>query len=270
MAARIRRLGAAPVAACATPGPGDGLRCSGFAFGLAFFGATLYWILRFGEMAWVALTVISRPCQSRPSALLAPSLRRHGRPLITALGSASLWTVMEWLEGMWPLGGFTWGTLGVSQVDNRATVRLGDGRRRVGRHVRRSWRSMRAPDRRGRRTVGASANAPPPWPWRPSSPSRRWPCRSRRRKARTIDVATLQVDVRSRSRRRRRSDEDVRRRADCTSTLHRRLAGGPPPDLVVWGEGALDPAAAADAETFAAVRDRRAPASARRRSSARS
>ena len=26
----------------------------GLAYGLAFHGATLYWILRFGEMAWVA------------------------------------------------------------------------------------------------------------------------------------------------------------------------------------------------------------------------
>ena len=31
----------------------------GLAFGLAFHGATLYWILRFGEMAWVALALIS-------------------------------------------------------------------------------------------------------------------------------------------------------------------------------------------------------------------
>ena len=37
---------------------------------------------------------------------------------------AALWTVIDWIRSAWPLGGFGWGSLGVSQVDNRFTVRL--------------------------------------------------------------------------------------------------------------------------------------------------
>ena len=96
----------------------------GLAYGLAFHGATLYWILRFGELAWVALAIVSALWVAVFGALV-PGLRRPGRPIVTMLAIASAWTVLEWLKGMWPLGGFTWGTIGVSQVDNVATVRLG-------------------------------------------------------------------------------------------------------------------------------------------------
>ncbi len=70
-----------------------------------------------------------------------------------------------------------------------------------------------------------------------------------------IDVATIQVDVREA---RNRSDgqgkvsEDLRV-AELNIAQHERLAAGPPPDLVVWGEGSLDPAAAADAAVREAV-----------------
>ncbi|MEX2420640.1 MAG: hypothetical protein WD670_02370, partial [Actinomycetota bacterium] len=96
----------------------------GLGYGLAFHGATLYWILRFGELAWVALAIVSALWVATFGALV-PGLRRQGRPVVTMLAIASAWTVLEWLKGMWPLGGFTWGTICVSQVDNLATVRLG-------------------------------------------------------------------------------------------------------------------------------------------------
>ena len=96
----------------------------GLVYGLAFHGATLYWILRFGELAWVAVTVVSALWVGVFGALV-PALARRERPAVSVIGIASAWTVMEWLKGMWPLGGFTWGTIGVSQVDNVATVRLG-------------------------------------------------------------------------------------------------------------------------------------------------
>ena len=82
----------------------------GLVFGLAFHGATLYWILRFGEMAWVALTLVSALWVGAFGAL-APALRRPSRPFVTAVLTASSWTVLEWLKGMWPLGGFTWGSV---------------------------------------------------------------------------------------------------------------------------------------------------------------
>ena len=121
VAARVRRRRAVPVAAPLGRRPrGAAL---GFAFGLACYGATLYWIERFGQMAWFSLTLL---CTASAVAfgLLAPAVIRRGRPILTAVGLASLWTVMDWIRAMWPLGGFSWGSLGVSQVDNRATVRL--------------------------------------------------------------------------------------------------------------------------------------------------
>ena len=83
----------------------------GLVFGIGFYGATLYWIARFGTMAWVALTLVSAVGVGL-FGLLAPVLRRAGRPVLTAIVWASLWTVIDWVRGMWPLGGFTWGSLG--------------------------------------------------------------------------------------------------------------------------------------------------------------
>jgi dolichol-phosphate mannosyltransferase len=67
-----------------------------------------------------------------------------------------------------------------------------------------------------------------------------------------LDVAVVQVDVRV-PEGTSGVDEDLivaRRFVD----VHRTLAGDPP-DLALWGEGALDPAAAADPTTAAAVRE---------------
>ena len=67
-----------------------------------------------------------------------------------------------------------------------------------------------------------------------------------------LDVAVVQVDVRE-ARAATASLEDVRV-AELNIEQHERLIADPP-DLVVWGEGALDPDAAADPETVAAVQN---------------
>jgi apolipoprotein N-acyltransferase len=95
----------------------------GLAFGLGFYGATLYWILLFGELAWVALVLLCM-LSTALFGLVAPAICRRERPLLQAIVLAALWTVVDWIRGSWPLGGFTWGSLGISQVDNRLTVRL--------------------------------------------------------------------------------------------------------------------------------------------------
>ena len=167
----------------------------GLAFGLAFFGATLYWILRFGELAFGALVLLSA------AAIVA------GRGAVTArapshvadpvgLGFAALWTVVEWIRGCVPFGGFTWGSVGVSQVDDTVLLRLASitgvsgitfvvvavnallvaavgGARRPG--------PRRA--RRGRRHCSS---------WRRSR------CRTRRPTGPVVDVAAIQVDTASR------------------------------------------------------------------------
>lgn len=220
----------------------------GLVFGIGFYGATLYWIARFGTMAWVALTLVSAVGVGL-FGLLAPVLRRAGRPVLTAIVWASLWTVIDWVRGMWPLGGFTWGSLGVSQVSNRITVRLaavagvwgvtfvvvavsglllaaltGGGAARA--------RLLAA----GLAVVLLLAPALIPF-GRPDGPSLR--------------VATVQVDVR-RADSPNPADEDIGV-AELNIREHAALAADPP-DLAVWGEGALDPAAASDPATMAAVR----------------
>jgi len=213
----------------------------GLAFGLTFHGATLYWILLFGEMAWLSLTVVSALWVALFAALV-PGLRRPGRPVITVLAVASAWTVLEWLKGMWPLGGFTWGTVGISQVDNLATARLGT--------VAGVWGvtfavvaanaaialALEGGDpSRGRAAVlglaGALVVAPLALPFATAQ-------------GQTIDVATIQIDVRQ-AEKGTSTDED-RRVAELNIEQHERLVGGQVPGLVVWGEGALDPGAVDD------------------------
>jgi len=104
----------------AKPGRGALL---GLAFGLAFFGATLYWIFLFGALAWFALTTLSATSIALVGAV-CPSLLREGRPIRSAIGFASLWTAVDWIRGMFPLGGFTWGSVGISQAAARTLLPL--------------------------------------------------------------------------------------------------------------------------------------------------
>ena len=222
----------------------------GFGFGLAFYGATLSWIALFGFGAWAALTLGSA-ASTALFGLVVPALRRPGRPVLTSFGVAALWTALDWARGMWPLGGFTWGSLGISQVDNHATLRLasltgvwgvtfvvvlvnglllssvdsggGAGLRRLGRVG----------------LAGVFAVGPLAIPFPIAAGPR-------------IEVATVQVDVRTARSAPSGIAEDVAV-ARLNIEQDRRLPS-PVPDLVVWGEGALDPGAASDPATMEAVR----------------
>ncbi len=221
----------------------------GFVYGVGFYGATLYWILRFGELAWVGLVTLSA-LSVAVVGLVGPALIRVGRPLRTAVGLAALWTIVDWIRGMWPLGGFTWGSLGISQVDDRVLLPLaglagvwgvtfvvaavnallvetavgrGGGRRRAALPV----------------LAAALIVAPVLVPF--SEPN-----------GGSLDVAAVQVDVRVPP----GTDglEEDRIVAERNVEVHRSLAGSPRPDLVLWGEGALDPGASSDPATVQAVR----------------
>ncbi len=221
----------------------------GLAFGLAYFGSVLYWILLFGELAWGALVVASAAFTAAFGAL-APSLWRRHHPVWSMAALAALWTVLEWLRGMWPLGGFGWGQLGTTQTANRPLMRLAS--------VTGVWGLsfivvlvagfLLLAAERGRGGRGgavalllASAGlvlAPGLIP--PTEPG-----------GREIDVAAIQVDVRE-ARDLTRDAEDIAV-AMMNVDLHRTLAADPP-DLAVWGEGSLDPGATSDATTVEAVR----------------
>ncbi len=223
----------------------------GGAFGLAYFGALLYWLVRFGAVAWVALVVVSALYLAAFGAL-APLVTRRERPIGSAVGIAALWTVVEWVRSAWPLGGFGWGQLGSTQTDTGALLRLAP----YGGVWALSFvvvlvaallvaALVNAFERRPGRVAGSAAAAvallvaPVAAPGFPASGV-------------PIRVAEVQVDV-------RRADSadaafEDRSVAVLNALANRRLAADPP-DLAVWGEGALDPGAFADAATMRAIRE---------------
>ncbi len=205
---------------------------------MGYFGTVLYWILLFGEMAWAALTLASAAFVG-VFGFLAPAVWRGERPVRSAAGLAALWTALEYLRGMWPLGGFTWGGLGYTQVDNRLllplaavagvwgltfAVALVDALLLLA--LERGWARPRAAVAY-MAAAGVLVLAPA---------LIRVPAAN----GRTLDVAALQVDVRS-ARGLPPLEED-RAVATMNIELHDRLASDPP-DLAVWGESALDPGA---------------------------
>jgi apolipoprotein N-acyltransferase len=230
-----------------TSRPGRAALC-GFAFGVAYFGALLYWILLFGELGWGALVLTSGAFMAAFGAL-APGVWRHGHPVLGTFGLAALWTVVEWIRSMVPVGGFTWGQLGVTQVDAPglplasvggvwglsfavllaagflllALERWGSGRR-----GRAAWDLVAAV---GVAVVPAAMPIPEP-------------------DGRTLDVAAIQVNVAS-VQHLVGVEEDVAV-AQLNIDRHLQLARDPP-ELVVWGEGALDPGVAGEPAVMAEV-----------------
>jgi apolipoprotein N-acyltransferase len=230
----------------------------GLCFGVGLFGASLYWIALFGELAWTALVLLSAASIAAFGAV-AVLLQRDDRPVRTALALAAAWTVIDWVRGMWPLGGFTWTALGTSQVGDRwllplasvtgiwgitfvvvfANVAVTAACLRWGRGVARAGLATAA-------LAGVVAPSLLPATEATGDP---------------VSIAVVQIDVRV------PADvspvEEDRIVAQRTIDEHRSLAGAPdppdlppglPPGLVVWGEGALDPGALADPTTTADVR----------------
>lgn len=81
----------------------------GFVAGLVFFTALLSWISYFGIVALVPLVAAMAAYWAVAGALVAWFARRGVRgPWIIAL----VWVPLEWLRGIFPLGGFPWGQVG--------------------------------------------------------------------------------------------------------------------------------------------------------------
>jgi apolipoprotein N-acyltransferase len=94
-----------------------------FAYGLVFYGVLLHWILPFGSIAWAPLVAFQAAYAALFGSLL-PLLWRDDRPLRSAVAAAALWTAVDWVRALWPLGGFTWGALGNTQHDNALLLPL--------------------------------------------------------------------------------------------------------------------------------------------------
>jgi apolipoprotein N-acyltransferase len=221
----------------------------GSVFGLAYFGALLYWILLFGVMGWTALVCVSAVFLGVFGAL-APIVWRPEHPYRSAIGLAALWTVIEWIRAMWPLGGFAWGQLGSTQTGNPFLLRLAS--------VTGVWgisflvllasallllaaESARAQPRRAAGLAAVALAAvllPGAIPvLQPNG--------------RALDVAAVQVDV-------LKADglDPVARdiRVAQLNTAQQDKLFPSPPVLAVWGEGALNTGAYMDPATMAKVR----------------
>jgi apolipoprotein N-acyltransferase len=222
----------------------------GLAFGFVYFGALLYWILLFGELGWFALVGMSAGYLALFGAG-ASVLWRPEHPVIGTLGIAALWTVIEWVRGAFPLGGFAWGQLGSAQVDAPAlplasvtgvwglsfVVLLVPGLLLLAVERWGSGGRGRALGLVAAALALALLPAAVPLP-EPDGPS--------------VDVASIQVDVASvQDLVGAEEDEAVAR---LNADRHLVLAEDPP-QLVVWGEGALDPGVTGDPALMEAVSD---------------
>jgi apolipoprotein N-acyltransferase len=223
-------------------GPGRAAAC-GFVYGIVYFGALLYWILLFGELGYAGLVLASGAFLAAFGAV-APAVWRPERPILSTVGLAAWWTVVEWARGTFPLGGFAWGQLGATQVDAPSLplasvtgvwglsflVVLVAG---VLLLAAERWTSPPA-RAAGIAAVGlalvlAPLAIPVPAP-----------------DGEEIDVASIQVDVSSVGDLTGVQEDLAVARLNVDA--HRTLAADPP-DLVVWGEGSLDPGATADPAT---------------------
>ncbi|HJS26579.1 MAG TPA: apolipoprotein N-acyltransferase, partial [Actinomycetota bacterium] len=229
--------------------PGRAALC-GLVFGFVYFGALLYWIALFGELAWLSLVAMSAGYMALFGAL-APALWRPEHPILGTIGLAALWTVIEWVRGAFPLGGFAWGQLGSTQVDAPAlplasvagvwglsfVVLLTSGLLLLAIERWGSGRQGRALGLAGAALALVMLPAAVPLP-EPEGPR--------------IHVAAIQVDVSS-VEHLVGAEEDAAV-ARLNAERHRGL-GEDPPELVVWGEGALDPGVTGDPTLMAEVSD---------------
>jgi len=102
--------------------PGRGA-LAGFAFGFVYYGLLLNWLIVFGAIAWLPL-VVSQAAYAAAFGALVPLVVRRGRPVVSSVAVAALWTAIDWVRAVWPIGGFTWGGLGYTQHANGLTLPL--------------------------------------------------------------------------------------------------------------------------------------------------
>jgi apolipoprotein N-acyltransferase len=209
----------------------------GLTFGLVYYGILLGWLRPFGVIAWLPL-VARETLYTTLFAMAWPLLRRPGHPQLDAVTAAGLWTAVDRLRAIWPVGGFTWGGLGYTQHGNpfllpvasitgvwgiTFVVMLVNGlavAALAGRARGRPWWGRGIPVGIAAATVLLPALIP--------LSTARGP---------RLDVAVIQGNVPS------AMAHDLLLRGDTVEaneiSLHRTLVSRPP-DLVVWPENSLD------------------------------
>jgi apolipoprotein N-acyltransferase len=208
----------------------------GLIFGLVYFGVLMSWLLPLTRLGWFVLVA----GQAGFMALLfafAAAMWRDEAPMRSSLAFGAGWAAVEWLRGVWPLGGFTWGGLGYTQHDNPMLLPLASlagvwGISFVVASVNALLTAALTRHRRGLRTaarvVGVSAllvTVPVLIPiTAPDGPM--------------VDVAVVQGNVPKFVAVENRIIED-RIVAENHARQHLRLVSDPP-DLAVWPENAVD------------------------------
>ena len=219
----------------------------GYLAGFVFFGLLILWIPTdflswtggVGWLAWVALCAAEASFVAAFAALV-PATRRLGGWRVLLLPAC--WATLELLRAHAPLGGFPWGILGVSQhaggpllplarvigayglsavivaVNLAIAIWLGGLARRSGRVPAIGWPALAV----ALPLVGLLAPAAPPPSGRP------------------LDVVVVQAGLAGGH----GLDRGATTQAVFDNFVRRTQAlvgaGGPRPDLVVWGEGSVD------------------------------
>ncbi len=97
--------------------PGEAFR-RGFLAGLVFFGMTVWWIIHvslLGMLGLVAFLALYLGVASLFLAQLSNENDSVWHNLFAAVAGAAGWVTLEWMRGHFPLGGFGWNGLGVTQ-----------------------------------------------------------------------------------------------------------------------------------------------------------
>jgi apolipoprotein N-acyltransferase len=225
----------------------------GLGFGVVYYGLLLDWLLRFGLIAWLPLVV----SQSAYSGLFGLGLSRlwdDARPARSAIIGAALWTALDWIRSVWPLGGFGWGALGNTQHGNGWLLPLASvtGVWGVSFVVVLANGLLLGAGLRKRRAIGewrralalvAAAAAPAFLPGLIPLPTAMGP---------GLDVAVVQGNVP------RELASDRLLQSDVVGENHIRLnreLASDPPDLAIWPENSLDNDPTTDSELGGEVAD---------------
>ncbi|MGO0577621.1 MULTISPECIES: apolipoprotein N-acyltransferase [Ornithinimicrobium] len=215
---------------------------SGVLLGLAWFTPMFTWAGTYaGIPAWLGMSVASALYPAALGAVLA-LLQRGGR--VRPVIGAAAWVLMEWARSVTPFGGFPWARLGFSQADSPMLgavsllavpglgflVALAGGLLAVA--VQRLMAPGGAQPRRAAVALAGAAVlvAGPVLVPRPTA-------------GEAVTVAAVQGDLPDGFSRTLTAEPGVMldRYADATHALADEVAaGGTPPDLVVWPEGATD------------------------------
>jgi apolipoprotein N-acyltransferase len=95
----------------------------GVAYGLAFYGLLLSWLIPVTVLGWAVLVMGVAAFLGLFGAVV-PVVCRDDRTVRSALVVGAAWAAVEWFRSAWPFGGWSWLGLGATQHNNRLLMPL--------------------------------------------------------------------------------------------------------------------------------------------------